>query len=63
MAVINGTTGANRLNGTSGHDTINPGRGSDYVNGGAGADVLIWNQDPYSRDSIDRYAGGSTGEN
>ncbi|MCV2446828.1 calcium-binding protein [Paracoccus sp. DMF] len=72
MAVINGTTGANRLNGTTGRDTIqgfdgrdtlNGGRGSDHLHGGAGADVLIWDQDALSRGSVDTYIGGSAGEN
>ncbi|WP_323716094.1 calcium-binding protein [Paracoccus aminovorans] len=72
MAVINGTTGSDRLNGTvgrdtirglEGRDTINPGRGSDYAHGGPGADVLIWNQDPNSRGNVDTYIGGSAGEN
>lgn len=72
MAVINGTTGGNRLNGTTGRDTIqgfdgldtlNGGRGSDYVNGGSGADVLIWDQDPASRGNVDTYVGGTAAEN
>lgn len=71
MAVINGgsgndslkgTAGADTILGNAGRDTIDPGHGNDSVDGGAGADVLIWNANSATKNNVDTYLGGSTGE-